>query len=105
MLTSRHDQVFRIQNKATMATNYVYVAMGQVATTSLPRYSHFFFQLLSKFTITRFPVTRPPFYERVTVAHNERTIDPSSPTTTEWSALKFETVINEFDGFYHLMRK
>ena len=29
---------------ATMATNHVTVAMGQVATTSLPRYSHFFFQ-------------------------------------------------------------
>ena len=27
---------------ATMATNHVTVAMGQVATTSLPRYSHFF---------------------------------------------------------------
>ena len=55
---------------------------------------------------SRFPVTRPPFYERVTVPHNEQTIDPSSPTTTEWSALEFETVINEFDGFYHkLMRK
>ena len=27
---------------ATMATNHVAVAMGQVATTSLPRYSHFF---------------------------------------------------------------
>ena len=25
-----------------MATNHVTVAMGQVATTSLPRYSHFF---------------------------------------------------------------
>ena len=27
---------------ATMATNHVTVAMGHVATTSLPRYSHFF---------------------------------------------------------------
>ena len=27
---------------ATMATNHVNVAMGQVATTSLPRYSDFF---------------------------------------------------------------
>ena len=27
---------------ATVATNHVTVAMGQVATTSLPRYSHFF---------------------------------------------------------------
>ena len=27
---------------ATMATNHVTVAMGQVATTSLPCYSHFF---------------------------------------------------------------
>ena len=27
---------------ATMATNHVTVAMGQVATASLPRYSHFF---------------------------------------------------------------
>ena len=27
---------------ATMATNHVPVAMGQVLTTSLPRYSHFF---------------------------------------------------------------
>ena len=27
---------------ATMATNHVTVAMGQVATISLPRYSHFF---------------------------------------------------------------
>ena len=44
----------------------------------------------SRFPITRFPVTRPPFYERVTPPHNEQTIDPSSPTTTEWSALEFE---------------
>ena len=28
---------------ATMATNHVSVAMGQVATTSFPRYSHYFF--------------------------------------------------------------
>ena len=28
---------------ATMVTNHVSVAMGQVATTSLPRYSHCFF--------------------------------------------------------------
>ena len=28
---------------ATMATNHVSVAMGQVATTSLPCYSHYFF--------------------------------------------------------------
>ena len=27
---------------ATMATDHVSVAMGQVATISLPRYSHFF---------------------------------------------------------------
>ena len=27
---------------ATMATNHVSVAMGQVTTTSLPRYSHYF---------------------------------------------------------------
>ena len=27
---------------ATMATNHVTVAVGQVATKSLPRYSHFF---------------------------------------------------------------
>ena len=41
---------------------------------------------------SRFPVTRPPFYERVTPPHNEQKIDPSSPTTTEWSALEFETL-------------
>ena len=48
--------------------------------------------LHSRFPIMRFPVTRPPFYERVTPPHNEQTIDPSSPTTTEWSALEFETL-------------
>ena len=31
-----------IARRATMATNHVSVAMGQVATTSLPHYSHFF---------------------------------------------------------------
>ena len=50
------------------------------------------FQVHSRFPITRFPVTRTPFYERVTPPHNEQTIDPSSPTTTEWSALEFETL-------------
>ena len=51
-----------------------------------------FVEVHSRFPITRFPVTRPPFYERVTPLHNEQTIDPSSPTTTEWSALEFETL-------------
>ena len=46
----------------------------------------------SRFPITRFPVIRPPFYERVTPPYNEQTIDPSSPTTTEWSALEFQTL-------------
>ena len=46
----------------------------------------------SRFPITRFPVTRPPLHERVTPPYNEQTIDPSSPTTTEWSALEFETL-------------
>ena len=32
-----------IQNMATIATNHVAIAMGQVATTSLPCSSHFFF--------------------------------------------------------------
>ena len=61
----------------------------------------FLYLIHSRFPITRFPVTRPPFYERVTVPYNEQTIDPSFPTTTEWSALEFETVINEFHGFHH----
>ena len=66
----------------------------------------FLYLIHSRFPITRFSVTWPPFYERITVPHKEQTIDPSSPTTTEWSALEFETVINEFDGFYHKwMRK
>ena len=43
----------------------------------------YFFHIHSRFPITRFPVTRPPFYERVTVLHNEQTIDPSSTTTSE----------------------
>ena len=43
----------------------------------------FFNSIHSRFPITRFPVTRPPFYERVTPPHNEQTIDLSSPTTTE----------------------
>ena len=55
----------------------------------------------SRFPITRFPVTKPLFNEHVTPPYNEQTIDPSSPTTTEWSVLEFEKVINEFDGFYH----
>ena len=37
----------------------------------------------SRFPITRFPVTGPPFYERVTPPYNEQTIDLSFPTTTE----------------------
>ena len=37
--------------------------------------------------------------------YNEQMIDPSSPTTTEWRALEFETVINKFDGFYHKLMK
>ena len=28
---------------ATMATNHISLVMGQVATISLPRYSHYFF--------------------------------------------------------------
>ena len=31
---------------ATIATNHVSVAIGQVATTSLPRYSHFFYDCI-----------------------------------------------------------
>ena len=44
---------------------------------------------------------KPLFNERVTPPYNEQTIDPSSPTTSEWSTLEFEKVITEFDGFYH----
>ena len=55
----------------------------------------------SRFPITRFPETKPLFNERVSPPYNEQTIDPSSPTTAEWSTLEFEKVINEFDGFYH----
>ena len=40
-------------------------------------------QVHSRFPITRFPVTKPLFNERVTPPYNEQTIDPSSPTTTE----------------------
>ena len=53
---------------------------------------HFHLQVHSRFPITRFPVTKPPFYERVTPPYNEQTIDPSSPTTTEWRALEFKTL-------------
>ena len=64
------------------------------------------FEVHSRFPITKFPVTKPLCNKRVTPPYNEQTIDPSSPITTEWSALEFKKVINEFDGFYHkLMRK
>ena len=52
------------------------------------------------------PCNKALLLQAVTVPHNEQTIDPSSPTTMEWSALEFETVINELDGFYQkLIRK
>ena len=49
---------------------------------------------------SRFPVTRPPFYEHVTPPHNEQTINPSSPTTTEWSSLEFETYFLQISQFF-----
>ena len=75
-------------------SHYIFLQQKKIS----PLHSRF---PITRLPITRFPVTMPPFYERFTVPHNEQTINPSSPTTTEWSALEFKTVINEFDGFYH----
>ena len=39
------------------------------------------------------------------IPSNEQLINPSSPTTMGWGALEFETVVNEFDGFYYKLIK
>ena len=81
-----------LSSTQTLATN--------IGDITCPHPTHLRMQLHS-----RFAPTRVPLYERVTFPYNEQTIDPSSPITTEWSALEFQTVINEFDGFYHKLMK